>query len=256
MIRYILAFIFATGLFANVIKSPILSVEQSSDTATIRIDNINIGMSGFISHQLSEDNSVILKEIEVIAYNKQTKIATLKLNPFNALRHNSLPSGKWKVEAGDTAILAFAYSRALLIAPNEEVYYRVTKATSSLQWLHPDIFATILSFNSHPTPLKEDFIAMRNTTSVGLVFFFLDKKLYTVDIKTFKVLNISDAPVKQESTKLPFYSRIDKIGTTWYEFGEGTGKVSSYEDYYFNLLIENNPNNQTLQSLYNKYQNR
>jgi len=256
LIKYILIFIFATGLFANVIKSPILSVEHSSDTATIKIDNINVGMSGFISHKLSNENSIILKEITVVAYNKQTKIATLKMDNFNVLRHNSLPSGKWKVETGDTAILAFAYSRALLIAPNEEVYYRVTKSTSSLQWLHPDIFATILSFNSHPTPLKKDFIAMSNTTSVGLVFFFIDGNLYTTDAKSFKILNITDAPVIQDSTKLPFYSRIEEIETTWYEFGAGTGKMSNYENYYFKLLIENNPNNQKLQNLYNKYKSK
>ena len=252
MIKHIfLFFIFTLTLIAGVIKTPILSVDKSSNTATIKVSSVDVGVSGFVVHQLSEDSSIILKDVVVINYDKSSKIATLEMSDFNELNQNSLPHGNWEVEVGDTAILAFGYSRALLIAPNEEVYYRVTKATSQVQWLHPDIFATILSYTGHPTPLKEDFKKMYNTTSVGLVFFYINKKLFTVDAKTMQIINISYADLKQDSVKLPFYSRIDEIEANWW--GEGSGELDEYEPYYYQLLMENNPNNARLKALYNEY---
>ena len=229
---------------AGVVKSPLVSIDEQNSLATIKINKIDMGMSGFISHIIADGHSVILKNIEVISYDKQSKIATLKMTPYDALRNNSLPSGRWSVKVGDTAILAFGYTRGVLIAPNDEIYYRITKSVKHLQWVHPDIFATILSFNGHPTPLREDFKKLSIATSVGLVFFFLDEKLYTVDSKSFKILNVTDAHLKQESIKLPFFSRVDNIEANW--FGAGNDELEVYEPYYFGLLSEANPENEKL----------
>ena len=192
-----------------------------------------------------------------MSHDKKTEIATLKLGEFDQLVQNSLPTGKWKAEVGDIAILAFGYTRALLIAPNEEIYYRITKATKQLQWIHPDIFATILSFNGHPTPLKNDFNRMSISTAAGLIFFYLNQKLYTVDAKSLKVLNISNAVLTQDSTKLPFFSRIENIEAGWFSwFDDGAQTLEDYEEYYYMLLRENNPNNMQLQEEHRKYQNK
>lgn len=253
----ILFFIFTLTLFASVIKTPVLSVDEITQTVTIKINRIDVGMSGFIVHQLGQHNASILKNVSVSNYNPNTKIATLQMKPFDQLVQNSLPTGNWKVEVGDTAVLAFGYSRALLIAPNEEVYYRITQATKQIQWVHPDLFATILSFNGHPTPLKEDFNAMSIATSVGLVFFYLNQKVFTVDAKTLQVLNITKAVLTQDSLKLPFFTRVEEIGTNWYDFfDDGAEELEEYEAYYYQLLIESNPNNKELQKEFNKYQGR
>jgi hypothetical protein len=110
--------------------------------------------------------------------------------------------------------------------------------------VHIDIFATIISYRGHPTPLKEDFNAMNLASSVGLLFIYLDKKLYTVDIKTFVILSISDAPLVQDTLQLPFYSRVEKIEANWW--GEGSNELEVYEPYYFELLKEYNPQNKVL----------
>ena len=253
MIKAILLFsILTISLVASIIKVPILSVDLENDLVTVQLKKIDVGITGFAVHGVSDKNSIILKNLEVIGFDINTKIATLKMTEFNELSQDSLPHGKWKVEVGDSAILAYGYSRALLIAPNEEIYYRVTKATQSIHWVHPDLFATVLSFNGHPTPLKEDFNNMRNTASVGLLFFFLNQKLYTVDAKSLKLINISEAVLKQDSIELPFYTRVEEIDANWW--GEGSGELDEYESYYFGLLIENNPNNATLKKLYSQYQ--
>ncbi|WP_455757468.1 plasminogen-binding N-terminal domain-containing protein [Sulfurimonas sp.] len=255
MIKHIfLLFIFTFTLVASVIKTPVISVDNENELVTIKIGKIDIGVSGFIVHKLAKDTSVILKDVVVVDFDKNTEIATLEMRDFEQLRQNSLPSGNWDVKVDDTVVLAFGYTRAMLIAPNEEVYYRVTKATDQVQWLHPDLFATMLSFNGHPTPLKEDFKKMSNTISVGLIFFYLDKKLFTVDAKSMTIINISDAPLVQNSIKLPFYSRVEEIDSAWW--GEGSSELDNYEPYYYELLLESNPDNEQLISLYNKFQDK
>ena len=231
-------------LFGGVVRSPVVSVNEDESLATIEIDKIDVGMSGFIVHRISKNHTSILKNAVVKSFDKKTKRAVLSLSDYDSLRQNALPNGEWHVEVGDVAVLAFGYTRGVLIAPSDEIYYRITKATKQLQWIHPDIFATILSFNGHPTPLREDFTALSKAASVGLIFIYINEKLYMVDSKTFKILNISDVPLKQKSVKLPFYTRVEQIEAAWW--GEGSDELKSYEPHYFELLKEANPNNKKL----------
>ena len=233
-----------SGLFASLVKSPLKSVDLENEIATIKIAKIDVGMSGFIVHSLSDNHSVILKSVVVESFDKASGVATLKMSKYEALAHSALPKGRWKVEVGDSAVLAFGYTRAFLVAPSEEIYHRITTATKDLQWIHPDIFATILSFNGHPTPLKEDFEQFSRATSVGLVFLYLNERLYTVDIKSFKILNISQAPLVQDSVVLPFYMRVKEIEEAW--FGEGSDPLEDYEPHYYSLLVKFNKKNREL----------
>ncbi|WP_345992582.1 plasminogen-binding N-terminal domain-containing protein [Sulfurimonas sp. HSL-1716] len=244
--RYLILFLslFFVG-FANSMSQPIISVD--GDKATIKIDNIDVGMSGFVVKHLNKEHSIILKNAVVSGFDKKTKIATLKLSDYDALKQNSLPSGKWKVSVGDEVVLAFGYSRALLIAPNEEIYHRITKALPTLEWVHPDLFATVLSFNGHPTPLKEDFNNMCSISSAGLLYFYIHENLFTLDCKSMTILQITKAPLKQESLQLPFYSRVEQINANW--FGSGSSKLKAYDPYYYELLVKNNPKNKELYDL-------
>jgi len=242
--KYILTLLLVLlELNAGLVKSPLLTLESEKNLATIKIDKIDVGMSGFIVHEIAPQHTSILKNAVVVAYDSQSKIATLKMSDYTGLRNNALPSGKWRVAVGDTAVFAFAYSRALLIAPNEEIYHEVTKGVKT-QWIHPDIFATILSFNGHPTPIKEDFEAMSEASSIGLIFIYLEQKLFMLDAKSFKILTINDAPLVQESVVLPFYTRVETIDAAWW--GEGSSKLSSYEPHYYELLIAYNKTDKKL----------
>jgi len=239
----ILLTLLAFELIASMIRTPLVSFDSETESGKIKVDKIDVGVSGFLVHKIAENHTSILKNVHVIAFDPKTKMATIKMEDFNALRNNALPIGEWKPTVGDSVELAFGYSRALLIAPSEEIYHQITKSVR-IQWVHVDIFATIISYRGHPTPLKEDFEAMNIASSVGLLFIYLDKKLYTLDIKTFKILNISDAPLVQDTTQLPFYSRIEKIEANW--FGEGSDEMEDYSPHYYELLVAYNPKNEKL----------
>ena len=250
--KYIVLILFLVlELTAGVVKSSIISVDVENDIATIKVDKIDIGVSGFISHKIAEGHTIILKNIVVESFDEKSKIATLKMSAYDVLKNNALPNGRWSVESGDTAVLAFGYTRGILISPSENIYHRITKSVKSLQWVHSDVFATLLSFNGHPTPLREDFTEFSIATSVGIVFIYLDKKLFTLDAKSFKILTITDAQLKQDTTQLPFFTRVQEIDAAWW--GAGSDVLLSYEPYYYELLIEANPNNKELQKIVNNF---
>ncbi|WP_457747018.1 plasminogen-binding N-terminal domain-containing protein [Sulfurimonas sp.] len=230
-------------LMGSLIKVPVSAIDNENNTLTIKIDKIDVGVSGFVVHHINDEHASILKNCVVESFDKKTKTAVIKLTPYDGMKNNALPHGEWKIVVGDSVELAFGYSRALLIAPSEEIYHKITKNVH-VQWIHPDLFATTLSFAGHPTPLDKDFGRFSTTMSVGLLFIYLDKKVYTVDIKSFKILNITDAPFVQKSVKLPFYSRVENIEAAWW--GEGSSELKAYAPHYYELLVKHNPTNKKL----------
>jgi len=241
--------VLAIQLIAGMIKTPLVTLDNNNSIVTINADAIDVGMSGFIVQQVAQKHTTILKSAVVLSFDKKSKIATLKLSDYMECINRALPVGSWSVKVGDMAILGFGYRRALLIAPNEEIYYRISKNVK-IQWVHPDIFASILSLNGHPTPLKEDFDDMIENSAIGIIFIYLEQKLYTIDAKSFVILHISDAPLEQKSVMLPFYSRVQDIEANWW--GEGSNKLENYESYYYKLLEKYNPKNKNLKLKDNK----
>jgi hypothetical protein len=239
----ILLILTAVELMAAMLKTEVLSIDEKEQTIKVKAAELQEGVSGFVVHHITPKHSAILKSAFVKEYDAATQTATLQLGDFLALRNNSLPYGKWNVAVGDTVELAFAYSRALLIAPSEELYHKITKSVQ-VQWIHPDLFATVLSFVGHPTPLKSDFARFGNTASVGLVFIYLEGKIFTVDIQTLKILNITKTPLLQKKEQTPFYTRVQNIDAAWW--GEGSDEMEAYAPHYYELLASHNKKNKAL----------
>ncbi|HUH42549.1 MAG TPA: plasminogen-binding N-terminal domain-containing protein [Sulfurimonas sp.] len=238
-----LVFIAVLQLFGATVKSPIIGLNEDLSEVSIKVDNIDVGVSGFVVHEIVKDKRSILANAVVKSFDPVSKIAKISVSEFNSLSSSALPNGKWSIKLGDEVVLAFGYTRGILIAPNEEIYHRITK-NSSLQWVHPDLFATMLSFNGHPTPLRSDFLQMSIDNSVGLVFVFLQNKVYTIDAKSFKILAITDAALEQKEAKLPFYTRVQEINAAWW--GEGSSRLKEYEPHYYELMIKANSDNKEL----------
>ena len=240
-------------LNAATVEAPIISVDNKHNLVVIKINHIDVGMSGFVVHNISDNHSVVVNDAVVESFDSNNSTATLKLSDFHLLDNDSVPNAKYRAEVGDKVELAFAYNRALLIAPSEEIYHRITQSVQT-QWIHPDLFATILSYTEHPSPLKSDFFKMSESTSTGLLFVYLDKHVYTLDMKSFKILNISNAPLEVAKRKTPFYTRVEKIDSSWWDWGEGTNEMKSYVPYYYKLLLKYNANNKELQKLYAQFE--
>ena len=240
--RYVFLLLALLLIPASALEVEVLEVNGSQ--ATVGIDQIDVGVSGFIVHKLDKDRHFIVNSAVVTAFDPAKKKATLKLSKYTLFTNNNLPTLKLSAQKGDTAVLAYAYGRGLLIAPSENIYYTLTGAMKNETFIHPDIFAAMLSYRGHPTPLQEDFEGFCNNVTVGLLFFYLEQNLYTVDCHSFRILNIQKAPLKQTEEKLPFYSRVQKIEANW--FGKGSTRLKDYEPYYYELLYKNNKDNGAL----------
>jgi len=238
--RYIIFyFLSVLSLYANLIKTPLLAVD--GEEGTISLEGISVGMSGFVVHQLSADHSIIVNSVEVIEVDKTTNQATLQLSKFTMFKNNNLPSLKYTAQKGDEVILAFGYNRGLLIAPNEQIYYTLKNAMRGEVLAHPDLFTAFLSTQGHPSPLKEDFTTFCNNLSIGLLFFYIEQNLYTVDCNSFAILDVQKAPLEEKKTQTPFYTRIKHIEANW--FGEGSNEMKQYAPYYKKLLLQSYPRN-------------
>ncbi len=247
----LLTFLFTLNLFATAIYAPITSIDKKNHRISVITKTpVEPGMSALVIHLINKQHSTVLYRARVRSYNENNNSALLDLFEFTLLQNNALPKGEYTLQKGDVVEFAFTYDRGVLIAPSEEIYYDITKKIT-LQWVHPDLFATVLSYHGHPTPQKSDFLEMAEGLNVGLLFIYLDNKLFTLDSKTFAILHIDDAPAMRGTTQLPFYSRIHNIEAAW--FGKGSSYMEKYAPHYYALLVEYNPKNEALYNIVKKH---
>jgi len=235
---------FSVFLWAGELHLALQSVSEDGKTGQIKTARVEPGVSGFVIRRFADDHSAIIANAVVTAYDDATGMLSIALTDYTGLRQNSLPKGNWKPRAGDDVILAFAYTRGVLIAPTREIYLKVTGQVKSVDWMHVDTLATYLSYRGHPTPLKEDLSGFCNVATTGLLFIYLEDSLFTLDCQSLGVLQISKGNLAYEHPQLPFYSRVEKIDANW--FGEGSGTLEEYAPYYLELLVENNPHSRKL----------
>jgi hypothetical protein len=232
-------------LQASFISTPLLSVEGSR--GAIEAPELKTGMSGFVVRHFDSTHSTIIANARVSEIAPSSNRAIVELSPYDGLRQNSLPSGNWNPKVKDEVVIAYDYTRALLIAPNDDTYVALTKSIPNVEWIHPDIFATYLSHEGHPTPLASDFRRFCSAGSIGLLFIQSAQTLFTLDCKNFKLLQHTTSITDDTTVKLPFYSRVPEIRADWW--GEGSSKLQHYHPHYLQLLVLNNTNNKELYSL-------
>jgi hypothetical protein len=233
------------GLQASFISTPLLSIENS--LGTIKTPNLKIGMSGFVVRHFDTTHSSIIANARIRDINASSNDATIELSNYDGLRQNSLPSGTWSPQVNDEVIIAYDYGRALLIAPNDDIYTSTTKTIPNVEWVHPDIFATYLSHQGHPTPLVSDFRHFCSFGSIGLLFIQTNQTLFTLDCKNFALLQTIPSVENNLQVSLPFYTRVPEIRAAWW--GEGSEKLQHYHSYYLEQLVLNNTNNKELYTL-------
>ncbi len=234
------------ALCAEPITTPLLEVQN--DRAAVNSGHLQKGMSGFILRQLDPSHTTIIANTVVEQVNPANGRAILTLRPYDGVHQDSLPSGNWSVKASDTAVLAYDYSRALLIAPSEDAYEIITKSMPDVEWVHPDNFAAYLSREGHPTPTVEDFNRYCTANSVGLLYVQSADTLFTLDCKSLALLQNAPSRASAQKGMTPFYSRIPSIRAAWW--GEGSSRLDAYEPYYLDVIALNNPKNKALYELY------
>jgi len=238
--KFLLIFLFSFSLFAAELHLSVASVNDEHSEATVHVKQIALGVHGFIVRHFTKDHSVIVADAYVTSFDETTQVATLTLSEYTGLKQNSLPKGLWKPEVGDEAILAFGYSRAMLLAPDEASYHIITKNIRGVTWVHPDNFATYLSYQAHPTPFEDDLSGYCTLAEIGLLYTYVEGALFTLDCQTLSLIQLTPVILDKTELKMPFFSRVEEIPTSWWVWGAASRIMEDYDEHYLELIVEHN----------------
>ena len=240
MHKLLLLFLFPLFVYSAELHIPVQTVSDDGKSATANVKQIAKGVHGFVVRHFTGDHSVIVADVYVSSFDADSGVATLALSEYEGLKQNSLPNGDWHVQVGDEVILAFGYSRALLLAPSEDVYHIITKNIRGVEWIHPDSFATYLSYNAHPTPFHDDIAGYCTLAEIGLLYTYVENALFTLDCQTMSIIQITPVNLEEKTLKLPFYSRVEEISTSWWVWGAASRPLEAYAPHYLKMLVEYN----------------
>lgn len=200
-------------------------------TAKINITNLNIGHSGIIIKK-NHNNTIIITQAIVI--NSNNTDSTLEFIDNNIIQQNAIPTTKLIPENGDNFILNHLYTTSLLIVPNLKAKDNVKKLYPNHNFLDEDFFAAHLKIILKPIPKKETITNFAQSQQIGTIFIVVKNNLYILDSITFKIIDTISLTYSDESTNVPFLTKIKDIKSGFWDFsGE---EIEDYNNYYLKLL--------------------
>jgi len=213
----------------NIQKTTIFDI--SDETAKINIPNLTVGQSGIITKDI-EENSIILTQASVI--NSDNNNSTISFSQMPLIIQEALPTSKREPQNGDTFILNHLYNTSLLLVPNNKAKNEVLNLFPFQNFLNEDFFASFLKLNNTPIPTQEDISSFALTHQMGTIFIVVQNNLYIVDSLSFKIIDTVEIRNEDTTTQVPFLTKIEKIETSMFDFGEE--KIKDYNNYYLQLL--------------------
>ncbi|KAA6226672.1 plasminogen-binding N-terminal domain-containing protein [Campylobacter sp. LR286c] len=234
MLKILIFFLcLSTTLFAEFNLKPTTSTLLKVDDiyGYIKDDsNFIIGSSGVIIHSFGDSKSIVARARVI---QKINGVAKLEFSVFDALEQSALPLPNILPEEGDEVILNFLYDRAVIIAPDEEIYNYIHLNNQELYFTHIDILGAQLIRTSVLSPKRSDFRKFCANNTTGIVIFALQEKAKYVDCQDFVVLYESQIP-KTSSIQVPFYSRIGGYKSGILDFT--SEQISNFFNYYETLI--------------------
>ncbi len=234
LIFALIFFAFAIGAEFNLneYNTHILKINDDNTAQINDSAKIVVGSSGVVMRDFGNGLSSIIAR--AVVSHKQNGYATVRFELYSNLAQKALPLPKFTPKSGDTIVLNFLYNRALIIAPNADVYKQILKAFSNISFIHPDLVAAELSFNYTPNPSKDDFRKSCAKHAAGVIFVALDKEAFFVDCGSFAVLK-SFKSGQIASYHLPFYTQVDGIDTVFWK--PDSAHINDYDKYYRRLIL-------------------
>ena len=150
------------------------------------------------------------------------------------LLQDAIPTTKLRPVDGDSFILNHLYNTSLLIVPNETAKQSVQELYKNQNFLSEDFFAAYLKLINKPVPTKETFLAFAQKQQIGTLFIVVQNNLFIVDSLSFKVLDTILIDNKDNSTNVPFLTKIDQIETGLWSFDEKN--IDNYDLHYLKML--------------------
>jgi len=221
-------FLFAT---VNLQTQTAKIFDVTSTHAKINIANLTLGQSGIVVKNI-DNNSIILTQAIVV---DSTPInSTIKLIEKDIVLQDAIPTTLLKPVNGDSFILNHLYNTSLLIVPNESAKTAVKTLFPNQNFLNEDFFAAHLKLKNTPVPTKETFLSFAQSQQIGTLFIVIQNNLFIVDSLSFEVIDTILIANNDNSTNVPFLTKVEKIETGLLDFSDE--KIENYDLYYLKLL--------------------
>ncbi|MCJ7764461.1 MAG: plasminogen-binding N-terminal domain-containing protein, partial [Thiovulaceae bacterium] len=81
---------------------------------------------------------------------------------------------------------------------------------------------------------------------------YADNALFTLDCQTMRLIQITPVKLEEKASKLPFYSRVETISTSWWVWGKASHPLEAYTPHYLKLLVKYNRGSKPLYDYINK----
>ncbi|MFP4331969.1 MAG: plasminogen-binding N-terminal domain-containing protein [Campylobacterales bacterium] len=196
--------------------------------------DLKIGETGSIIRWFDTNHSAVVAKAVVVDIDDGE--AKLLYRKYDALKNDAFPTAVLEPKRGDEVHMRSFNKRALLVAPDQEMYQKLTKTYDTIDWIHPDIFVSEIIKEGTIRPDRDDFRDFCSAYSVGVVYFVNGTKGEARDCSSFEILKsdyISGLVAKDKRMK-PLYSRIGNIEAGWLSFLNND--IGDFYTYYRNLL--------------------
>ena len=206
--------------------------DLSNNSAKIDIGNLKIGQSGVIVHKYNKSNSMIVALATVSSSNKM--FSQIDIKQQSIIKQNAIPTSRIQPTNGDIFVLNHLYNSSLLIVPNYETKRIIQKNYPKHRFINEDFFAAHLKLILTPIPTKDDIREFCTSQHIGTIFMVVQNSLYIIDVATFSILDIQNITIDDETTQVPFFTKIQDIKKAFWDFGDD--KIQDYNEYYLALI--------------------
>jgi len=190
------------GFFPKTIHTSIQQV--SNNTISMKHAFPVNGMSGVVIHKYSASLNAITSRMVQTSKNHGTLLKE------SIVYHDKLPTINTAIKKGDTVIGGYLYENVLLLAPNANMYHKIT-STYTKNWIHPDLYALYLAKEGDNIPTKENLTSFAKAYQVGLIFIIGKNKAKLLDPISGKIVGQMSMSGPSSKAQTPFFMRFDKI---------------------------------------------
>ncbi len=202
-------------LFANALPSSIsTTISAVTSNGQVQLSsNVPKGMSGIVIHNYGNGLLAITKATVSQGGGRAT------LLPYKAIPHKNIPNIQTEAKVGDKVIFGNFYNNALVIAPNRDIYRKIT-TTYKKTWIHPDAYA-VEFMKDEETHLSLDSIKkFSQLNQIGLVLIVAQNQLLILDPISEQFLGAIPMQVNKANAMAPFYARFEQMDTSVFGFSE------------------------------------
>lgn len=209
----------------------IVGIDADGLVATAKGSFVQKGATGIVVANIIGGKDAIVASARALTSGEEIKI---RFEVLTDLAQEALPKASILPKVGDKAMFYLFDDRAMIVAKNQADYQKVMDGDNK-RWVHPDLFAALLTRERVGEPSAKHFASFCKIHSVGTLYFAIHNKLYITDCQSMETLEeraFDSAPSKEFES--PFFKRTGEIETGY--LGMLKSSVKEYEPYYLRVL--------------------